>query len=79
MKNKVQKIVERVILEPEMSIAQAFEMTVRDTYETESLKRYCENLLKLLSSEYILFEDPSTIDTLRTVQRRISAILSSAK
>jgi len=79
IKNKVQKIVERVILESEMSIAQAFEMTVRDTYETESLKRYCENLLKLLSSEYILLDDPSTIIALRTVQRRISEILSSVK
>jgi len=79
VKSKVQKIVERVILEPEMSIAQAFEMTVRDTYETESLKRYCENLLNLLSSEHILFEAPSTISALRTVQRRISEILSSVK
>ena len=76
-RSKVQKIVERVILDPEMSIAEAFEMTVRDTYETESLKRYCENLLKLLSSEYVLLEDPSTIGILRTVQKRISEILSS--
>jgi len=76
-KSNIQKIVERVIREPELSIAEAFEMTVRDTYETESLKRYCDNLLKLLSSEHILLEDSSTIRVLRAVQRRISEILSS--
>ena len=79
VKSKVLKIVKRVILEPDMSITQAFEMTVRDTYETESLKKNCESLLTLLSSEYILFDDESTIDILRIVQRRISEILSSTK
>lgn len=79
VKDKVQRIVERVILEPEMSIVEAYEITVRDTYETESLKKYCENILRLLSSEYIQFEDQSTIDALRSVQKRISEILSSVK
>jgi ParB/RepB/Spo0J family partition protein len=76
-KSKVQNIVERVILEPEMSIAQAFEISVRDTYETESLRKYCENLIKLLSSEHIIFEDKSTIDALIILQRKIQEVLLS--
>jgi len=78
-RDRVQKIVEQVIMEPNISIVEAYEITVRDTYETESLKRQCDNLLKLLSSEHIQFEEPSALKALRNLQKRINEILSSVK
>jgi ParB/RepB/Spo0J family partition protein len=78
-KDKIENIVKKVISDPELSINQAFEITVRDKYETDSLIRQCDNLLKILSSDYILINDPSTIETLRTLQKKIADVLSSAK
>ncbi len=76
-KDSVQNTVEQVLVNPTLSIPEAFEKSVRDRYETESLKRYADNMLQLLASEHILLNDKSTIDTLRILQQRISEILTS--
>ena len=76
-KKSIQDIVERVLTDPQLSIPEAFEISVKDRYETESLKKHAENIIELLSSKYIILADAPTLNTLRMLQERISEILSS--
>ena len=76
-KKSVQDIVEQVLIDPKLSIPEAFERSVKARYETESLKKFAENILHLLSTEHILLNDVSTINTLKILQKRISEILAS--
>jgi len=74
-KSTVMRAFESVVMKPDFTIEAAYDMTVRDTYETENLKRQCGNLLRILSSEHVRYEDATAMNVLRKLRRKIDEIL----